>query len=68
MIHAYAEEYLDDAMRNHLRDARYALNEYAELIPDYLTGQYVHWYDGCQKVAFRTVVEKLDKLLIQNHE
>jgi hypothetical protein len=54
----------DEAMQNHLRDARHALNEYKELIPDYLTGQYVHWYDGCQKVDYRTVLEKLDKLLV----
>ncbi len=54
----------DEALRNHLCDARHALNEYAELIPEYLTGQYIHWYDGCQKVDYRTVMEKLDKLLV----
>ena len=52
------------AIRDHLIEAYLALAEYAKLIPDYLTGQYVHWYDGCQKVDYRTVVEKLDKLLV----
>ena len=54
----------EEAIQNHLRNAHHALAEYAELIPEYLTGQYVHWYDGCQKVDYRTVVEKLNKLLI----
>ena len=53
-----------NAMRDHLIETYLALTEYTALIPDYLTGQYVHWYDGCQKVDYRTVIEKLDKLLI----
>ena len=52
------------AIRDHLIEAYLALVEYAKLIPDYLTGQYIHWYDGCQKVDYRTVMEKLDKLLV----
>ena len=54
----------DETIQKHLCEARHALREYTALIPDYLTGQYVHWYDGCQKVDYRTVVEKLDKLLV----
>ena len=53
----------DETMKSHLAEANHALEEYETLIPAYLTGQYVHWYDGCQKVDYRTVIEKLEKLL-----
>ena len=52
-----------NAMRDHLIESYLALTEYTVLIPAYLTGQYVHWYDGCQKVDYWAVVEKLDELL-----
>ena len=55
----------DETVQKHLCEARRALSEYATLIPDYLTGQYVHWYDDCVKVDYRTVLKNLDKLLIQ---
>lgn len=55
----------DETIQKHLCEARHALSEYTALIPDYLTGQYVHWYDDCVKVDYRTVIKNLDKLLIQ---
>ena len=53
----------DEAMKSHLAEAKHALKEYESLIPAYLTGQYVHWYDGCQKVDYRPIVDMLRKLL-----
>ena len=52
-----------ETMRSHIFKAHHALKDYENLLPLYLTGQYVHWYDGCQKVDYRQTVEMLRKLL-----
>ena len=53
----------DETMKSHLIEANHALKEYESLIPAYLTGQYVHWYDGCQKVDYRQIVAMLEQLI-----
>ncbi|MBO4526310.1 MAG: hypothetical protein J5743_01700, partial [Victivallales bacterium] len=53
----------DETMKSHLAEACHVLKEYESLIPAYLTGQYVRWYDGCQKVDYRPIIDMLQKLL-----
>jgi hypothetical protein len=44
-------------------EARSVLRDYEDLLPEYLTGQYAHWYDGCQKVDYRPIAAILEKLI-----
>ena len=50
-------------MKRHLVAARTALQDYEALLPDYLTGEFTHWYDGNVKVDYRPVVKMMDELL-----
>ncbi|MBQ9368540.1 MAG: glycosyl hydrolase 115 family protein [Victivallales bacterium] len=50
-------------VKHHLTDARAALKAYEALLPDYLTGEFTHWYDGNAKVDYRPVLTMMDELL-----
>ena len=50
-------------VKRHLADARAALKAYEALLPDYLTGEFAHWYDGNVKVDYRPVMKMMDELL-----
>ena len=53
----------DETKTARLMEACRALKDYEELLPEYLTGQYAHWYDGCQKVDYRPIAAMLEKLI-----
>ena len=53
----------DDAIPNHLLAAQEALKEYEAAIPEYLSGEFRHWYDGCVKIDYRQVLKILEQLL-----
>ena len=53
----------DETKTARLIEAHRALKDYEELLPEYLTGQYAHWYDGCQKVDYRPIAAMLEKLI-----
>ena len=48
----------------HLETAANALKQIELLLPQYLTGDYLHWYDGCEKVDFRQTARTLAEMLM----
>ena len=53
----------DVDIRHHLSTAHAALKTYETLLPDYLTGEFTHWYDGNAKVDYRPVTAMIEELL-----
>lgn len=56
--------YGEHSVKAHLEAARHALRDFEEqLVPQYLTGEFRHWYDHCSKVNYRQTAVLLTELL-----
>ena len=51
------------AAKRQLVAAREALLAFEKLLPQYLAGDFAHWYDQCTKVDFRKVKGLVEEVL-----
>ena len=50
----------------HFRAALSSLKSMEELLPEYLSAPFEHWYDGCRKADFRLAARRLKEWLENN--